>query len=154
MDRFRFALAIILSAAVMILWPVAMHFLHLNQPPAEIQTAPIQLPPPVPAGSSASPSETGGVTGSTGIQTKAGAQVRDQGQAGTPTPEAAPLRATSAPNREITIETPLWRAKFTSEGAVLTSWNITEQQMPDGSLRPITGADGKPLELVPRKGDD
>jgi len=50
------------------------------------------------------------------------------------------------PEREIRIETPLWRATFTNRGAVARSWTIT--QLPDG--KKIVGDDRRELELIPQ----
>lgn len=77
----------------------------------------------------------------------------------TPTPEppatapvepTAPVAAatTAEPERTVTIETPLWIAKFTNRGGVATSWKLLRD--PEGL--PIHSADGSELELIPTIG--
>ncbi len=59
-----------------------------------------------------------------------------------------------APNKEITIKTPLYQVKLDSKGALATSWilikNVSEKN-PDGKLLFADGSNkenGKPLELI------
>ena len=77
----------------------------------------------------------------------------------TPAP-ARPSEAAAAPapvgettnvaQSELTITSaPYWTYKFSNKGAVATSMAITAEKLSDGSVRPITGADGQALELVP-----
>lgn len=56
-----------------------------------------------------------------------------------------------APERLIKVQTPYWRATFTSRGAVPISWTIKKNY---AGLRPfILGADGKELELITQSPD-
>jgi YidC/Oxa1 family membrane protein insertase len=64
---------------------------------------------------------------------------------------AQPAETTEVPEREVTISSlPYWSFTLSNRGAVATSMKISAERLPDGSTRPITGADGQALELVPR----
>lgn len=65
--------------------------------------------------------------------------------------DQSPTNAPPAPERLIKVQTPYWRATFTSRGAVPISWTIKKNY---AGLRPlILGADGKELELITQSPD-
>ncbi|MCS6804260.1 MAG: membrane protein insertase YidC [Acidobacteriota bacterium] len=66
-------------------------------------------------------------------------------------PEQPSTNAPPAPERLIKVQTPYWRATFTTRGAVPVSWTIKKNY---AGLRPlIRGADGKELELITQSRD-
>ncbi len=57
---------------------------------------------------------------------------------------------TEAALQELTITTPLWKAKFSNHGAVATSWILTRRKT--NSVEPeLRAANGGPLELIPQE---
>ncbi len=138
MDRKNFVLAILLSAVVIIGWQVAMRRFFPNQGIEE----PIQLDQPAPAREQAPiPQPAKPIVSSP--------DAKPAGTAGTGA--AQKVEPTQAPEREITLETTYWKIKFTSHGAVATSWILKKDRKPSGVERPITGANGEPLELIPQE---
>ncbi|MGH9762700.1 MAG: hypothetical protein ACREAC_17905, partial [Blastocatellia bacterium] len=153
MDRFRFAIAILLSAAVMVLWPLAMHFLN----PSSNQPQPaIEIPDQTQSGQNAQQAVLGGspqpstpaspspIAAST-PRAKKPAPAEKGSQHVQPVPAT-----TNVAQREITVATPYLRLKFSNKGAVVTSMEIVQDRLADGTMRKIRGADGNPLELVPQ----
>lgn len=74
-----------------------------------------------------------------------------------PTPNNQPTNAqqlvtsdqpAQAPERLIRLESPFWRATFSSRGAVPVSWTIRKNKT--GPRKEIRGADGAELELIPQ----
>src|SRR5215471_17201890 len=128
MDRYRLAIAIILATIVMIGWPIVMHYVAPEQTRRPLVTQQKGGQPPVaPEGSlvPARPTEV----------------------AAAPAPAG---ETTNVAQSELTITSaPYWTYKFSNKGAVATSMAITAEKLSDGSVRPITGADGQALELVP-----
>jgi YidC/Oxa1 family membrane protein insertase len=55
----------------------------------------------------------------------------------------------NAPQRTLTISTPLFEVKFDSQGGVATSWIVKKNRKTD---KPLHGADKKPLELISPEG--
>jgi YidC/Oxa1 family membrane protein insertase len=120
MDRNRFILALTLSLVVLVGWQVAVRYIS---PPA----------PQPPISETLSPTEPPKPTPKQAI----------------PPPPLPTLSTTTSPEREIEIATPYWKARFSSKGAVVTSWVLQKYRI-DGMERSITAADGSELELVPR----
>lgn len=117
----RVLIAFLLSTAILAVW------YYFFTPPAPKPTAPTTgqqdkpSPPPSP--------ETPAVSGA---------------------PSAESISpSVEIPQRDIRIETPLWRATFTNRGAVAKSWSITH--LLDGKR--VLGDDRQPLELVPQTPD-
>src|SRR5215813_13160845 len=135
MDRLRLAIAIVLAAIVMIGWPIVMHYIAPEQAlrrPVVTQQRPAQ-PPATPI-ASPTPAPGGGALA-----------------AAAAAPVDAPVETTQVPEREIMISSEgYWSYKLSNKGAVATSMRILGEKLADGSLRPITGADGQDLELVPQ----
>src|SRR6266404_3487695 len=135
----RFIVALVASAAVLILWnvlfpPVKPPQQNTNvnansQAAAQSSPQPISpstssnTPTPAPAGQSASPAPPPG-----------------------PTPD-------SLPQRKIRVTTPLYEVTFDSRGAVATSWIVRKVKRSDGTWRELYSAGStknkpKPLELI------
>jgi len=128
-------MALGLSLVVLISWPLAMHYLAprpidepiLTEESAPQRAADNQPQPPVSPAKKVTPPSPG-------------------------TAQAKPLPAqtTQAALREITIKTDYWRVKLSNRGAVATSWILLKYKE-DGLERPITGADGNELQLIPQE---
>ncbi|MEW6130682.1 MAG: membrane protein insertase YidC [Acidobacteriota bacterium] len=133
-QRSRIILAIFLSTIILIGWPLVMKRLGLMQAPAEptaTEMPPAQEPAPTPP----APTMT------------APAKSEDKKSVAKTTAtvaQPAPPQ-TQVAERDLIIDTPFWRAKFSNRGAVATSWIIKQ----DGT-RQITAANGNPLELIPQ----
>ncbi len=132
----RFLLALVASAAVLILWNYLFPPAKPPQPPNANANA----------SSSASPSPS-----STAQAAKATA---------TPTPAQAAASATPAPDtvpqRKLRVVTPLYEATFDTRGAVVTSWIIRRNKNNGHDLygASSTKANPKPLELIPTPPSD
>ena len=122
MDRYRIILALTLSLLVLVLWQVGTHYFY--PPPPQPELAEVFPPPQQPQQQPVTPKPSA------------------------PLPKLPLGPATSAPQREIEIATPYWKAKFSNKGAVATSWILKKYRV-GGSERKITAADGKDLELLP-----
>src|SRR5882724_1954346 len=133
----RFIVALVASAAVLILWNVLF-------PPAK---------PPLnananantPAVAQSSPQPSSQTTAST---TPTPAQVA---QAPAPTPGPAP---DNVPQRKLRVTTPLYEATFDTRGAVASSWIVKKVKRSDGTWRDLssigsTKDNPKALELIP-----
>jgi YidC/Oxa1 family membrane protein insertase len=148
MDRARFLIAILLSALVLIGWPLISHYFLPNeeQPPAITQPA---IPDSADLQSKAQPSPTSADQ----ANQKPAAVAPQKAQAGKPNQPAAAAPAvtvTTVPERVITISSDYWTAKLSNHGAVNTSWIISKERLPDGTIRSLTAADGGELQLVPQ----
>ncbi|MCI0489206.1 MAG: YidC/Oxa1 family insertase periplasmic-domain containing protein [Blastocatellia bacterium] len=134
MDRTRITLALVLSAVVIIGWPLVMNrfFPPSPKPAADIQSPATeqQDEKSQSAGQPTPPSPTTPPT--------------------TPAPASPqPQETTEAALQEFTVETYYWKAKFSNRGAVATSWNIKKKK--NAPINPdIKGADGRDLELIPQ----
>ena len=127
MQQRRLLLALILSSAVLILWT----YLY-----------PVTTPPEQQPGATPSPSP---------------AATQQATQAETPPPSpAASTAITQAPQRTITIETPLYKAQFDTLGAEPTSWILlrNKNSNSDGEIYSVAGkkSDRIPLELIAPEG--
>ncbi|PYS24994.1 MAG: hypothetical protein DMF72_03155 [Acidobacteria bacterium] len=133
----RFLLALVASAAVLILWNYLFPPVKPPQPNANANAnANLQQ------SASPSPSSTAKAT-ATATVTPTPAQAA---AAPTPTPE-------TVPQRKLRIVTPLYEATFDTRGAVVTSWILKKVKKSDGSLRDVyatasTKNNPKPLELI------
>lgn len=137
-------LALALSMAVLIGWPVVMN--RFFPPPPEIaadQSVDSAGQPP------------GAATGAQGAATQGAAtqsslsQSTGAGKAG-----ALPTAQTTvAAPREVVIETPYYRATLSNRGAVATSW-ILKRVKTGETVREIKAANGGPLELIPQNALD
>lgn len=133
-QQHRFILALVASAAVLILWN---YFFPPPKPPqpnananANVQQA---------ASPSASPSALASVS-VTPTPAQAAASPA-------PTPD-------NLPQRKLRIVTPLYEVTFDTRGAVATSWILRKVKKPDGSLNDVYAASStrnnpQPLELIP-----
>ncbi len=141
-DRTKLLVAMLLSALVLIGWPVATRYLYPSPPPEpiasmEAPSEPSGGDPTTPAGKPTTPPPT---PASPASPAPTSASV---------SPPTAAL-ATQAPPREVTVETPFWRIKFSNRGGVATSW-VLKQERVDSVIRTITAADGSQLELIPQE---
>lgn len=111
-----------------------------TEPPAEMPAVQ-ELPPPVqeqPAKPEPNKPEPNKATTKASGEKKPASAMASTSQSAPPQP--------AVPERTLVIDTPFWRATFSSRGAVATSWIIHK----DGT-REITAANGKPLELIPQE---
>src|SRR5256885_3405252 len=129
----RFILALVASAAVLILWN------YLFPPPK---------PPQPNANANANVQQTASPSASPTAQALATA---------TPAPVQAssspPPTPDSVPQRKLRIVTPLYQATFDTRGAVATSWILKKIKKTDGTLRDVYAASStrnnpQPLELI------
>jgi len=133
----RFLLAIVASAAVLILWNYLFPPVKPPQPNANANAnANVQQ------AASPSPSSTAQAA-ATATATPTPAQAK---ASPTPTPELIP-------QRKLRIVTPLYEATFDTRGAVAVSWILKKVKSSDGSLRDVyasssTKNNPKPLELI------
>lgn len=118
----------LISAAVLIGWPVAMNYLYPPPPPEEIA----QLQPEIEQQPAPSPAPA------TTQQTKPSTQ-----------PVAVPAETTSVAERSFTVKTDYWDIRFSNRGAVATSWILKKEKV-NGKERDIKAADDGPLELIPQ----
>ncbi len=130
----RFIVALVASAAVLILWNV------LFPPPKPPQNANANNQP----AAQSSPQPTSPATAS---NTPAPAQA-----AQSPTPVPGPA-ADNLQQRKLRVTTPLYQVTFDTRGAVATSWIVTKVKRSDGTWRELYSAGStknnpKPLELI------
>ena len=128
MQQKRLLLALILSSAILILWNILF----------PITQTPDQNPAATP-----SPSATATATPATGSNA--------QGAPEAPQPVA---NITTAPQRTITIKTPLYDVKFDTLGAEPTSWIIKKNKNSGAEIFSVAGhkKDRIPLELISPEG--
>jgi len=134
-QQHRFLLALVASAAILILWNI---FFPPPKPPQPNANANANVQP---AGSpSASPSAQALATATpTPAQTAANSS---------PVPD-------NTPQRKLRIVTPLYEATLDTRGAVATSWILTKVRKSDGTLKDVYAASStknspQQLELIPQ----
>jgi YidC/Oxa1 family membrane protein insertase len=122
MQEKRLILALVISSAILFLWTYL---------------SPVKTPPPNQSApqSTASPSATQSPTQAANVQTS--------------TPQTVAQSQSQAPQRTITIRTPLYDAKFDTRGAEPISWVIKKN---NNSQKPIHSVAGGALELISPKG--
>ncbi len=135
-QQHRFLLALVASAAVLILWNVFF--------------PPPKTPPPDP---------NANVNANVAVASQASPAVQPTATAtATPTPAQASASPAptpeSMPQRKLRIVTPLYEATFDTHGAVATSWILRKVKKSDGTLRDVYGASSTrnnphALELIP-----
>lgn len=128
MQQKRLLLAFILSSAILVLWSF---FYPVTPPPKQDPAA-----TPAPAASQATPQANSSAT---------------------PAAPAAPVptpNVTAAPQRMLTIKTPLYDAKFDTLGAEPVSWIIKKNKNSGSEIYSVAGhkRDKKPLELISAEG--
>jgi YidC/Oxa1 family membrane protein insertase len=123
MDRKRLLIAMILSLAVLMGYPLVMR--KFFPPPPHIEL-PEEIPPPP-------------------VAEKKPAPVATNNQVAA----ATPVLPTDAPLREIEIKNEYWRVKLSNRGAVATSW-ILDSYKDSNGIRKIKGASDSELQLVPQ----
>ena len=134
-QQHRFLLALVASAAVLILWNI---FFPPPKPPQPNANANANVQPA--ESPSASPSAQALATA-------------------TPTPAQAAAANPSpvpdnTPQRKLRVVTPLYEATFDTRGAVATSWILTKVRKSDGTLKDVYAASStknnpQKLELIP-----
>ncbi len=127
----RFIVALVASAAVLILWNV--FFPPVKPPqPNNANNQPVAQSSPQPTSSPAAANTT-----PTPVQA-----------APSPSPNSAATPDNAA--RKIRVTTPLYEATFDTRGAVATSWIIRRVKRSDGTWRDLysAGSTRKPLELI------
>jgi YidC/Oxa1 family membrane protein insertase len=132
MQQKRLILALLISTAILFLWS---YFVPVSQPP---KTTPTPTPTPAAqatAQPTAVPSET---------------QATPAASPGVPTTPAS----TAAPRRAIVIKTPLYDAKFDSQGAEAVSWVIKKNTDSGNDIHSVAGSQKNPvpLELISPEG--
>lgn len=134
----RFIVALVASAAVLILWNYLFPPVKPPQPDANANSQAVAKASPQPT-SQATPQPTATAT-ATPSPVKASASPA-------PPPE-------NVPARKLQVVTPLYEVTFDSRGAVATSWIVNRVQRSDGSWRELyadnsTKTNPKKLELIP-----
>jgi YidC/Oxa1 family membrane protein insertase len=127
MQQKRLLLALLISSAILILW----NFLFPIPPPPE----PNPAATPSPSASATAPASTGSTA---------------QGTPAVP----LPANVTTAPQRTLTIRTPLYDVKFDTLGAEPTSWIIKKNKNSGAEIFSVAGnkKDRIPLELISPEG--
>lgn len=130
MDKSRLIIALALSLAVLMSWPLIMHFVAPQSP----EPLPIEAsePPPQPAPSESKPAPA------------------PAKKATPPAPSAAQPQNTQVARRDITISSDYWSATISNRGAVATSWILNKFEE-NGVEREIKAADGGKLQLIPQE---
>src|SRR3981081_499959 len=139
----RFIVALVASAAVLILWNVLFPPVKPPQPNANANAnsqaiAPNSPQPPQPATASTTPASARAA------------------QSPAPSPGASPAPTPdNVQQRKLRVTTPLYDATFDTRGAVATSWIVKKVRRSDGSWRELYSAGStknnpKPLELTRR----
>jgi YidC/Oxa1 family membrane protein insertase len=139
MDRKRLIMALALSLVVLMSWPLIMRYLAPTafEEPIQLDETALQSP-------ADKPQEVPGA-GTKKITPVAPSTAQPQTQ----------TQTTQVGQRDVTIafvdgNSEYWRAKLSNRGVVATSW-ILYRYSEDGDDRTITGADGNPLELIPKQ---
>ncbi|HSB29243.1 MAG TPA: membrane protein insertase YidC [Pyrinomonadaceae bacterium] len=129
MQQKRLILAVILSSAILFIWS----YLYPVKPPQTNQTAPPSAPASQSPASAGATSQTGPVNNSN---------------------PAPAVSQNSAPQRTITIKTPLYEAKFDSRGAEPISWILKKNKNGGADIYSVAGkkSDRIPLELISPEG--
>ena len=130
MQQKRLLIALVLSTAILFFWS----YLYPVKPPQDKQATP--TPSPSATQTASTPSE-----GNADLQPPART-------------EATNATQNSAPQRTITIRTPLYVAKFDSLGAAPTSWILLKNKNSDATIYSVAGkkSDEVPLELISPEG--
>jgi len=133
-------MALAVSLAILLSWPLVMRYLA---PPA-VEEPPFQLEEPPPQRTAATPQKP--------VSPPKNAAAPAQGTVAKP---QKPDETTQAAPRDITITSsgdtgPYWTATLSNRGAVATSW-ILKSYKDNGAERPIIGADGNDLQLIPQQ---
>lgn len=130
----RFIIALVASAAVLILWNYVFPPVTPPPPPADASQQTAQSSPQA----TAQPTATAKATA-----TPTPAPVQASASP-TPTPE-------TVPQRKLRVVTPLYEATFDTRGAVATSWIITRNKNTGREIHAAnsTRNNPKPLELIP-----
>jgi YidC/Oxa1 family membrane protein insertase len=125
MQQKRLILALVLSTAILFLWS----YLYPVKPPQDKPAAATPSPSATQDASTASASPTTPQPGTT---------------------QSAIINQNNAPQRTITVRTPLFVAKFDSRGAEPTSWVITKNRNSSAEIFSVAGkkSDRIPLELI------
>ncbi|HSE96865.1 MAG TPA: YidC/Oxa1 family insertase periplasmic-domain containing protein [Blastocatellia bacterium] len=126
----RLTLALILSMAVLMGWPLIMRY-FFPQPERP------RLTPPATAGQQAEIESARPAPGAVTAQAPSPAQPDAQSS----------IQTTQVPPREISVKTDFWDITLSNRGAVATSWILKK----DGDRRDIRAANGGPLELIPQE---
>ena len=126
MDQKRFLLALVLSASILFGWDLIQR--RLFPQPTETEVAQQTTAAPTPSPPTFSSDTQNGMTA---------APAADQHN--------------GAPRRTITVSSPLYEARFDSQGAVATSWVIKQNQDTGRPLYSISSTknDLQKLELIP-----
>ena len=139
----RFILALVASAAVLILWNYLFPPVKPPQPDANANANSQAV-------AQASPQPTSQATSQpTAIATATPAPVQATASPAPPAPTPE-----TVPQRKLHVVTPLYEVTFDSRGAVATSWIVNRVQRSDGSWRDLYAASStknnpKKLELIP-----
>jgi YidC/Oxa1 family membrane protein insertase len=130
MQQKRLILALILSSAILFLWS----FFYPAKPPQNNQPRATASPS---APESASPQQVAGSATPSGVNS-----------------QTPPTNVTAAPQRTITITTPLYETKFDSRGAEPLSWIIKKNKTSERNIYSVSGtrSDKRPLELISPEG--
>jgi len=131
MDKSRLIIALALSLAVLMSWPLIMHYVA-PQPPEPLPIEAIE-PPPQP--SPPSDSKPAAVSAK---------------KATPPAASTAQPQNTQVAQRYITITSDYWSATISNRGAVATSW-VLNKFNENGVEREIKAADGGKLQLIPQE---
>ncbi len=139
MQQKRLILALLISTVILFLWS---YFVPVSQPP---KTDPTPTPS---AESTVQP---------TAAPSQAATTSASPGQAATPSasPGATPAAVVNAaPRRNIVIKTPLYEAKFDSQGAEAISWVIKKNKDTGSEIYSVAGTKKNPiaLELISPEG--
>src|SRR6266513_2618096 len=131
----RFVLALVVSAAVLILWG------YLSPKPPQ---------PNANANANAQPSASGSPQPTSQPTAQAKSSVTPATAPAAPSPAPA---VDSTPQRKLHIVTPLYEVTLDTRGAVATSWIVRRVRRSDGTWRDLHSAastknDPKPLELI------
>jgi YidC/Oxa1 family membrane protein insertase len=131
----RFIVALVASAAVLILWNVLFPPVKPPQPNANANGQVVTQSSPQPT------SQSTATTTPTPAKT-----AQSQAPSPGPTPD-------NAPQRKLRITTPLYEVTFDTRGAVATSWIVKKVRRSDGTWRELYSAGStknnpKPLELI------
>ena len=121
MQQKRLILALVISSAILVLWTYLVPVPQPKPPDPTAQSSP--TPQTAPAQSTSSP-----------------APVSSPAQ---PAPAATP----SAPQRNVVIKTPLYEAKFDSQGAEAVSWIIRKNKDTATDIYSVAGSKKNPVDL-------
>src|ERR1041384_5176756 len=133
----RFLLALVASAAVLILW----NYLYPPVKPPQQPNANVSA--------NANVAQSSSPTASPTAQAQSSATPANAQASSAPTPDAVP-------QRKLRVVTPLYEATFDTRGAVATSWIIRKYKINGQDLfgADSTKSDPKPLELIPKLPSD